>query len=601
MRATGGQVGPPGGAGQHRPSNGSSSGGGAVPRIDGFEDLVPIGRGGFSSVYAATQLGLGRQVAIKVLDPLLTDLRRFERECRTLGALSGARGIVPVLQTATTESGQPCIVMQLMDGGSLADRLRGGQLPVDEVLVMAATLCRALQRAHDARVHHRDIKPENVLFHDGDAAIADFGIALVEGVDPGSQTVDSLSPPHAPPERFLAVDADPVAGDVYSLGSTIFTALAGWPPFGTAADGGLAPLVTRITCEPVPAPDRTDVPAELFDVLAVAMSKDPGDRFPSMPAFGAALEDVTAAAGGGAPERDRTVRRTGPTPTVIRAGEQRKVIAGVPPVAPVAPPPMPSMSPASPAAHSAGLHAQHSAPVPLAATPERSDRRSVLITALWSTALVLGLLSASGVAYLLLREEPTATAQAAATEDAGPSTATDDGPAITDAPPSTTVSTTTPTSTAPPPTTVAEPSPTVLTEAAAPSTTEAPSPFPASEATTAVDLYLEAASGFDTDAFAQRWAYPIEYYYNDRGVGIDEATLRARTDEFWPTRASLDFRRVGPTTGRASAAGWETSTDYRAETAFPDGRSECQVARIHLGFDPSWRVRTVTEERLGDC
>lgn len=286
-----------------------------LPAIDGFTDLRQIGRGGFSIVYSATQSGIERRVAIKVLELGDADHHRFERECRTLGALSGVRGIVPVLQAAYTAAGQPCIVMQLMEGGSLAHQLHDtGPLNPGVALSSGIVIADALQRAHISRVFHRDIKPENVLFHDGEAAVADFGIALVEDLEARSQTIESISPPHAPPERFLDAASDPVLGDVYSLGSTLYAALAGAPPFGTAADGGMAGLIDRVTRQPLPAIQRSDLSPAVQRVLSVATSKEPTQRYPSMSAFALALR----AAADGADVDDATVARPPHTHTVLR-------------------------------------------------------------------------------------------------------------------------------------------------------------------------------------------------------------------------------------------------------------------------------------------
>jgi serine/threonine protein kinase len=106
---------------------------GATPSIAGFSDLRPIGRGGFSVVYEAVQDDLGRKVAVKVLNlDLSTEdaKRRFERECRAIGALSGVPGIVGVHQGAVTDDGRMAIVMELMAAGTLDDRVRNqGHLP----------------------------------------------------------------------------------------------------------------------------------------------------------------------------------------------------------------------------------------------------------------------------------------------------------------------------------------------------------------------------------------------------------------------------------------------------------------------------------------
>lgn len=264
----------------------------AIPHIGGFEQLEAIGAGGFATVYSAWDTSLHRRVAVKVLLLDTPDHRRFERECRILGELSGIHGIVPVHAATFTRDGRPVIVMALMSGGSLAARLlRHGPMSVGATLAMGYRLGDALDRAHRVKIFHRDIKPANVLFSARDeAALGDFGIALIEDIRASTETVDSLSPPFAPPERFAgAADADPQLGDVYSLGATLYAALTGSPPFGTSAEGGLSGLLRRVANDPIPKIQRSDLPRDLLPVLERAMAKDPSERFPDMASFTGAL------------------------------------------------------------------------------------------------------------------------------------------------------------------------------------------------------------------------------------------------------------------------------------------------------------------------
>lgn len=264
--------------------------------IPGFQVIRRIGSGGFATVYEAIQEDVQAPVALKVLAVDHADERvraRFERECRTMGRLRDQRGIVPVYQATFTADGRPVIVMAYMPGGSLLDRLRThGVLSVDEVTRIGVTLARALQAAHDAGIHHRDIKPENVLLdRDGEPALADFGLATVDDLLTSTRTDASLTPPHAPPERFLATeDADPAAGDIYSLASTLHQLLTGRPPFGTSADGGLAALINRVIADPPPPITRPDITPELANAINLALAKDPADRPRTATAFAELLQ-----------------------------------------------------------------------------------------------------------------------------------------------------------------------------------------------------------------------------------------------------------------------------------------------------------------------
>lgn len=257
-----------------------------TPRIEGYEDLEVIGRGGFSTVYAATQVDLGRRVAVKVLNFDVSEeaaQRRFERECKVVGMLTGAPGVVGVHTPAFTEDGRPCIVMQLMEGGTLQSHvLDNGPVDADVACELAQRLAEALAAAHGKDVAHRDIKPGNVLLTaDGEPALADFGIAVVEHLACSSQTVESLSPPFAAPERLLGGEIDEKRADIYSLGATICFALTGVAPFGTAQRGGVSGLVKRVLEDPPPSLGTLGLPGDLSDLVTAMLSKQPEDRPPS--------------------------------------------------------------------------------------------------------------------------------------------------------------------------------------------------------------------------------------------------------------------------------------------------------------------------------
>jgi len=268
--------------------------------IDGYSDLVEIGRGGSSTVYSARQDGLERMVAIKVLHVDLGDARtrrRFERECAAVGALGDPPNIVAVYSTAFTRDGRGCIVMRLMRESLGAVLRRTGPLSIDQVHQVGGAAAAALQHAHARHVVHRDVKPANLLISAYDEiALGDFDIAAVGAGAASTRTHDSMSPPHAPPERLNGTtDAGP-AGDIWSLGSTLFTLLEGRPPFGTADDeGGMAGLIGRALNDPVPAFGRSDVPPALRSAIVRSLEKDPADRWASAAEFATAVGASVAA------------------------------------------------------------------------------------------------------------------------------------------------------------------------------------------------------------------------------------------------------------------------------------------------------------------
>jgi hypothetical protein len=265
-----------------------------VTDVPGFSDLRRIGIGGSATVYSARQDAFSRRVALKVLAVDLRDAaarRRFERECSAAGALSQHPNIVTIYGAGVAPGGEPWIAMELCEKGSLADRLRTtGPLPVDEVLSIGVKLAGALGTAHRADLLHRDVKPENVLLSRFDEPVlADFGIAAIAGAA-GAHTSNSLTPVHAAPE-VLEGGQPRVAQDVYSLGSTLYTLLAGRAPH--VAREGETPLavVLRVAGETVPPIGRGDLGPEIDSyVVGRLLAKEPGDRPDSMDEVGSALQ-----------------------------------------------------------------------------------------------------------------------------------------------------------------------------------------------------------------------------------------------------------------------------------------------------------------------
>lgn len=264
--------------------------------VEGYSDLERIAVGGFSTVYRAQQERFDRLVALKVFTIGALDERaqqRFIRECSLTGRLTGHPNIVRIFDAGFTASGLPFIAMEHYGKGSLAARLQAaGPLPVDEVLRVGVKIAGALETAHRSGILHRDLKPENVLVSDyEDPVLADFGISAVNQVREASLTLEGLTPPHAPPEVIEGEHADE-ASDIYSLGSTLYTLLAGSPPFGGGAGEALLPLLRRIIENPVPDMARGGVPESLMATLRQAMAKDRADRHGSAAELGGALQGV---------------------------------------------------------------------------------------------------------------------------------------------------------------------------------------------------------------------------------------------------------------------------------------------------------------------
>lgn len=292
-----------------------------APLIPGCRDLVQVAAGGQAIVYRARQPALDRDVAVKVLVEPLTDdrsRRRFERELAVTGRLGVHPNIVAVHEIGFVDGIRPYVVMAWYAGGSVADQLRErGPFDVPSTLSIAVKVCDALAWAHQSGVLHRDVKPQNILLSSfGEPALADFGTAVA--ISEKTAATSALTPVHAAPEVLEGRSPGP-ASDVWSLGSAIYTMLAGRAPFSGPPNEGLLNLLLRVVSHPLPALSRADVPASLSAALEKAMAKRPDERWASAAELGSALRAVQAELGLAAPSapsvpRGRTASDTGVAP-----------------------------------------------------------------------------------------------------------------------------------------------------------------------------------------------------------------------------------------------------------------------------------------------
>ncbi|QTJ68624.1 protein kinase [Rhodococcus sp. ZPP] len=257
----------------------------------GFGDAQEIGRGGFGVVYRCTQAALDRTVAVKVLTTDLDELnrKRFLREQRAAGRLTGHPNIVNVLQAGVTDSGRPFIVMPYLAQDSLDARIhRHGPLPLEEALRLGVKMAGALGTAHRHKILHRDVKPGNILLTDyGEPALTDFGIAHITGGFETSTGVVTGSPAFIAPEVIAGEPASPAA-DVYGLGATLFAAITGHAAFERRSGEQLVAHFLRITSEPIPDPREHCIPEDVSAIIEGAMSGDP-ERRPSAVELGRQL------------------------------------------------------------------------------------------------------------------------------------------------------------------------------------------------------------------------------------------------------------------------------------------------------------------------
>ena len=287
-----------------------------------LEDV--LGRGGMATVYLAQDEELERPVAVNVLAGHLTDgpsfRDRFVREARLAAQLSHPN-IVQIFD-AGEEDGSPYIVMEYVEGRSLADELDAeGHLDPEHMVDFGVQVCSGLEQAHAAGLVHRDIKPGNLLLRgDGTVKIADFGIARAAEATRLTQmgsvlgTAAYLSPEQALGEEVTA------AADIYSFGCVLYECLTGRTPYVFET---LAELAVKHKQEPIkPLRElRPDVSTELEAVVMRCLARNPAYRPPSA----AALARELAAAG---PEAET---RPLPRPTGVQASEVRTLPLRPPP------------------------------------------------------------------------------------------------------------------------------------------------------------------------------------------------------------------------------------------------------------------------------
>ena len=255
----------------------------------GYRIVGRLRRGPDATVYHAVREADDAAVALKVLR---TDAH-VDTELAQVRRLPHHPGIVRVLDTGRTLDGRPYLAMEYYPDGSYADLLRNdGPVSVDEAVRVGIAIADALRATHDFGLVHRDVTPDNILRGAKGPALTDFGIAAVPGELAGTVALDRLTPPHASPEALLRQPQD-ARSDIYSLGSTLWTLLAGYPPFATSGDASPDPFEYRERAlrEPVAPVASAEVPQWLQATLARSMAKAPEERYPTAAAFATALRE----------------------------------------------------------------------------------------------------------------------------------------------------------------------------------------------------------------------------------------------------------------------------------------------------------------------
>jgi tetratricopeptide (TPR) repeat protein len=258
----------------------------ALPQVPGYKVLGELGRGGVGVVYRAWHLRLNRAVALKMLlvgscaGP--QELERFLREAQAIAGLRHPN-IVQIYDVGDVD-GRPFFTMELVEGGDLADHIRGIPQAAGQAAALVATLADAVHAAHQSGIVHRDLKPANILLsRDGTPKVTDFGLAHRLAGN-GGLTVSGTpvgTPSYMAPEQARA-DRRAIgpATDVYALGAILYEMLTGRPPFH--ADTATATLQQVLTDEPVP-PVRLNprVPRDLTTICLKCLHKQPQRRYAS--------------------------------------------------------------------------------------------------------------------------------------------------------------------------------------------------------------------------------------------------------------------------------------------------------------------------------
>ncbi|GAA4368267.1 serine/threonine-protein kinase [Agromyces bauzanensis] len=251
------------------------------PNLPGFAFIRVLGSGGFADVFLYEQNMPRRLVAVKVLlaEVVNDEMRQmFQAEANIMAQLSSHPSILTVYQASVAADGRPYLVMEYCSA-ALGQRYRAVQLPLAEALSIGVRIASAVETAHRQGVLHRDIKPSNILTTAyGHPVLSDFGIAATLGEAEKSDTV-GLSIPWSAPEVLHDDVSGTVASEVWSLGATVYSLVAGRSPFEVpGGDNSSITLMSRIE-KARPAPTgRVDVPASLERVLARAMSRRPKCR-----------------------------------------------------------------------------------------------------------------------------------------------------------------------------------------------------------------------------------------------------------------------------------------------------------------------------------
>jgi len=259
-------------------------------RLGPYEILSAIGAGGMGEVYLATDTRLNRRVAIKVLPPQWVsnpDMKaRFDREAQIIANLSHPN--ICTLHDVGHEGDTDYLVMEYLEGETLADRVAKGPLAVDEAVRIAVQIADALDRAHREGVTHRDLKPGNVMLTKTGVKLLDFGLAKQNSLDKSSlQTRADITMQgslvgtmqYMAPEQLEGREVTPQT-DIFAFGAVLYEMLTGKKAFSSDSQAGLISAIMTSAAPSISATQRIDIPALEYAVKR-CLEKDPASRWQS--------------------------------------------------------------------------------------------------------------------------------------------------------------------------------------------------------------------------------------------------------------------------------------------------------------------------------
>ena len=284
-------------------------------RVNNYQVVSLLGEGGMGAVYLAEHPFMGRKAAIKVLRRELVEdkglVERFMNEARAANAIQHPN-IIDIIDVGQLPSGIPYLMMEFLDGESLAKRIeREKHLAVSAAVDIATQTASALYAAHGKGIVHRDLKPDNLYLVPDEArqfgqrvTVLDFGIAKLRGELSGSGAKTQSgsvmgTPPYMSPEQCRGItDEIDHRTDVYALGIILYEMLTGAPPFMSEGWGEV--VLMHVTKAPPPPRSRNpEITPEVEAVILKALAKAPADRWDSMAELGMALQKAVGASGKG--------------------------------------------------------------------------------------------------------------------------------------------------------------------------------------------------------------------------------------------------------------------------------------------------------------